>query len=74
MLVITVYWKISMHSAGAAGLATLVFAVLGAQVFAFTPVVLVAWSRLYLKRHTFMQVLAGGILGTVVFILLLSTG
>ena len=74
ILLITVSWKISVHSASAAGVATLIFSMLGAHVFAFTPVVLVAWSRLYLKRHTFMQVLAGGILGMIVFMLLFSTG
>lgn len=73
VFVVTMYWKISVHSAGVAGVATLVATVLGTQTVAFVPLVLVAWSRVYLGRHTFPQVVAGGLLGTTLFVLLLST-
>ena len=58
------YWKISVHSMGVAGPTT-------ALIFAFGPVgsilglilPLVMWSRVYLKKHTVTQVIAGAILG-----------
>jgi membrane-associated phospholipid phosphatase len=72
ILWITVYWKISVHAAGAAAVATLVLTVLDtSKALSVMPVLLVAWSRLYLGRHTLAQVLAGGMLGTAVFTLLL---
>jgi membrane-associated phospholipid phosphatase len=68
---VTLYWKISVHAAGAAGVATLVTALVGVPAVVFLPVLLVAWSRLYLRRHTLSQVVAGGLLGAVVFAALL---
>jgi membrane-associated phospholipid phosphatase len=58
------YWKISVHSMGVAGPTT-------ALIFAFGPVgsilglilPLVMWSRVYLKKHTMTQVIAGAVLG-----------
>jgi len=69
IVVITLYWKISVHAASAASLATLVSALLEAKLLAIlpVPVLVVAWSRLYLGRHTLAQVVAGGVLGAVVF-------
>ena len=40
----------------------------GGLALLLTPVVLVGWSRLYLKRHTLPQVLAGGMLGSTIFL------
>lgn len=71
VLGVTLYWKISVHAAGAAGVATLVTALVGVPAVVFLPVLLVAWSRLYLRRHTLSQVVAGGLLGAVVFAALL---
>lgn len=69
VVVVTLYWKISVHAAGAASLATLVSALLEAKLLAVlpVPVLVVSWSRFYLGRHTLAQVVAGGILGAVVF-------
>ena len=44
----------------------------GGLALVLTPVVLVGWSRLYLKRHTFPQVLAGSVPGAMIFLVLLS--
>jgi membrane-associated phospholipid phosphatase len=71
VLAVTLYWKISVHAAGATGVSTLVVALVGAPTVVFLPVLLVAWSRLYLGRHTLSQVVAGGLLGAVVFAALL---
>jgi membrane-associated phospholipid phosphatase len=59
-------WKISAHSMGAAGsLAALTFA-LGPQVLYLFPIVLiVGWSRIQLKCHTFIQVFGGIVLAFV---------
>ena len=72
VLWITLYWKISVHAAGAAAVATLVLTVFDeSKALTCMPVLLVAWSRLYLGRHTLPQVLAGGMLGAAVFTFLL---
>lgn len=68
LLAITLRWKISVHSAAAAGLAVfawLLFATAALPFFLLLP--LVAWSRLRLGRHTLTQILAGTALGSGVF-------
>lgn len=72
-LVVTLQWKISLHCAGAAGMATLLTGVLGMQgMLAFTSVAMVAWSRIRLGRHTIPQALAGSVLGALIFLLALA--
>ena len=71
-MLVTLYWKISIHSAGAAAMAILLSTTYGGLTLVLTPMVLVGWSRLYLKRHTFPQVLAGRVLGSMIFLVLLS--
>lgn len=67
---ITFYWKISLHCAAAAGLAVLSVYVGGRIAL---PVVigvpLVAWSRLYLRRHTLSQTCMGALVGGALFIM-----
>jgi len=61
---ITLRWKISLHCAAAAILAELLlvyFGPLAAPVAMSVP--LIAWSRLYLRRHTLAQTIAGAGLG-----------
>lgn len=68
-MLITLHWKISLHCAGAAGVAAILATVIGVRgMWAATPVLMVAWSRVYLGRHTLSQTLAGSILGALVFI------
>lgn len=70
--VVTLQWKISLHCAGVAGIATLLTGVLGIQgVIAFMSVGMVAWSRIRLGRHTIPQALAGSAMGALIFILAL---
>ena len=76
MTVITLYWKISIHSVGIAGPAmalSLVFWPWGMLYFLLLPPI--AWSRYVLKRHTPAQLAAGALTGFVitgaVFMLLL---
>lgn len=64
MLLITTRWKISGHSAGAAGFSVLLWALFGpaaAPAFLIIPIVL--WGRVYLDRHDFLQTLAGCLAG-----------
>lgn len=64
--VITRWWKVSVHTAVAAGTATVLVAVLGAGWWpCWAAVAAVGWSRVVLRRHTLAQVLVGAPLGAV---------
>jgi membrane-associated phospholipid phosphatase len=65
--VITLWWKISIHAAIAAGAATVLLLVFGPALLVVWPLVaLIAWSRVQVGDHTPAQVLAGVALGIVV--------
>jgi membrane-associated phospholipid phosphatase len=65
--VITLWWKVSVHAAIAAGAATVLMLVFGPALLAAWPLVaLIAWSRVQVGDHTPAQVLAGVALGIVV--------
>jgi membrane-associated phospholipid phosphatase len=65
--VITLWWKISVHAAIAAGAATVLTLVFGTALLAAWPLVaLICWSRVQVGDHTPAQVLAGVALGVVV--------
>lgn len=66
--VINFFWLISLHSTGIVATFLLVGLVFGwaASLIVLPFVFLVSGVRLYLKRHTPMQVLAGAALGAVV--------
>ncbi len=77
MLFITLRWKISGHSAGAAAFSVLLwglYGVVAAPVLLILP--LVIWARVTLKRHDMSQSLAGALLGgaTVLAIFLWAGG
>ena len=64
---ITLWWKISVHAAIAAGAATVLLLVFGLALLVVWPLVaLIAWSRVQVGDHTPAQVLAGIALGIVV--------
>lgn len=64
VLLVTRWWKVSVHTTGIAGpLVALTFA-FGPVVYPFyLLIIIVGLSRIYLKRHTVMQVVAGGVMG-----------
>jgi membrane-associated phospholipid phosphatase len=64
---ITLWWKISVHSAAAAGVATLIWSLVGATLPLLAGVVIIAWSRVRLRRHTVTQTIAGAALGFAIF-------
>jgi hypothetical protein len=74
-LVVTLWWKLSVHTAAASGTVAILALTFGPTLTLTAPTVaLVAWSRVRLGDHTPAQTLAGAALGglvaTTVFILL----
>jgi membrane-associated phospholipid phosphatase len=66
MTVVTTRWKISFHAGGAAGATALMIWQFGAIATVLLPALAgVCWSRIYLRRHTVTQVLAGLAVGAV---------
>jgi membrane-associated phospholipid phosphatase len=64
---ITHYWKISLHTAVAAGTATITIIVYGpVAVGGWAVVTATGWSRLHFREHTPAQVLAGAIVGSII--------
>ena len=64
---VTLWEKISVHAAIAAGAATVLTLLFGAAALAVWPVVaLIAWSRVEVGDHTPAQVVAGAALGVAV--------
>lgn len=66
ILLITLHWKISVHSAAIAAMLAFLLYLTGSQAVSALPVLpLVAWSRVRLRRHTPAQTVAGAVLGAV---------
>ena len=75
-MLVTLWWKVSLHTAAASGTVAILVLTLGPSLLLALPAIaLVAWSRIRLGDHTPAQTLAGAVLGglvaTTVFILLL---
>ena len=65
--VVTLAWKISIHTAVASGTATILFLVFGPALLLTWPLVAcVGWSRMELRDHSPAQVIAGAVVGTLV--------
>lgn len=65
-LVITLRWKISLHSAAVSSAAVLGWTTVGWSGVALALTVpVVAWARVHLRRHTLMQTIGGALLGVV---------
>jgi len=64
---VTTVWKISMHTAVAAGTSVILALVFGPWLlFTLALPVAVGWSRVHLHAHTRAQVIVGGALGAVI--------
>ncbi|MGZ6365528.1 MAG: hypothetical protein ACXWPS_06125 [Ktedonobacteraceae bacterium] len=73
MMVITLWWKISMHASSFGGVATMLTVLYGAVMLPlFVLLVLVSWSRVVLRRHTIPQVIAGSLAGIVLSLVILK--
>jgi membrane-associated phospholipid phosphatase len=66
-LVVTLFWKMSIHTAVVSGSVVILAFVFGPVLLLTAPLVaLVAWSRVELGDHTFAQVAGGAGLGALV--------
>lgn len=67
---ITLFWKISFHSAAISTAAVITLALEGVPsvwvVAVITLVIIIGWARINLRRHTSAQVIAGSLVGGVV--------
>ena len=75
ILIITKFWKISMHNYGLSAMAYLIYAFtndIWLSVLYLILVTITGYARIYLKKHTFSQVIAGTILGILVNYILLN--
>ena len=62
-LLITRYWKISLHLVGMTGSVTVLTLVYGPLFLLLSPLIpLIGWARWYVHAHTFFQALAGSTL------------
>lgn len=67
MFTISNYWKISLHMVGVSGFATILVFVFGPGAWwVFLSLPIVAWARLFRKKHTPAQLLAGAIGGFLI--------
>ncbi len=73
MMIITLWWKISMHASSLGGVATMLTVLYGAVMLPlFVLLVLVSWSRVVLRRHTIPQVIAGSLAGIVLTLVIVK--
>ncbi len=73
IFLITLRWKISVHSATATTMAVLSYKVVGSPAWPLLVTVpIIAWSRVKLRRHTPAQTMAGILLGGLITLLGLS--
>ncbi|GHO89392.1 hypothetical protein [Dictyobacter formicarum] len=66
-LIVTRYWKISLHLVGMAGAVTVFVLLFGPRWLALSPLVfLVGWARWQVRAHTVLQAIAGTCLAVFV--------
>ncbi|MDH6137631.1 membrane-associated phospholipid phosphatase [Kitasatospora sp. MAA4] len=67
ILAVTVFWKVSVHTAVSSGAIAMLAIAYGPWMLGLYPLVaVVGWSRVELKDHTLAQVLVGTVLGAAV--------
>lgn len=73
LMLITFWWKISMHASILSGSIAALAAIYGQIVWpAFLLIILVGWSRVVLKRHTTTQVIAGSLLSITLILAVIA--
>jgi hypothetical protein len=71
LLLVNRVWKVSVHSAGVTGPIFALIFVFGLMVLPLSLlIVLVSWSRIKLKKHTFRQTFVGSLIPIVVGLML----
>jgi len=72
MMVVTLWWKISIHASSLAAVATVLTALYGLVLLtSFVLLIAVCWSRVVLRRHTLGQVVAGSLVSIALTSLIL---
>jgi membrane-associated phospholipid phosphatase len=67
MLVLSRFWKVSIHCATAGGLLGVLFVLFGAwALLGLIVLAVIAWSRVLLDAHTWAQVTVGALLGFLI--------
>lgn len=67
MMTISIFWKISLHAGGVGGFSSALTYFFGlAWALTYLGILLVGWSRVHRRRHTWAQVAVGGIVGSAV--------
>lgn len=73
-LAITIFWKISIHTACAAGTLAILVLEFGPAMWALLPLVAaIAWARVALRDHSSSQVIAGGVVGFAVAAMMMAS-
>lgn len=71
LFLITLLWQVSVHTATTAGLVTFACLAFGPAAACWALLVpLVAWARIFLRKHTLAQTVAGACLGSSCFLAL----
>jgi len=71
LLLVNSFWKVSVHSAGVTGPIFALIFVFGLMVLPLSlMIVLVSWSRIKLKKHTFTQTFVGSLIPIAVGLVL----
>lgn len=66
-LLVSMFWKMSIHAACAAGTVAVLMTLVNPWLVVLTPAVaLTAWARVTLKDHTVAQVCVGAVVGAVI--------
>ena len=66
-ILITLFWKISMHASSLASALTMLTILYGSYFIVALPLLIaVCWSRVVLRRHTIAQVIGGSLINIVV--------
>jgi membrane-associated phospholipid phosphatase len=73
LMITTLWWKISIHASSLGGAATMLTILYGAAMLpCFFLLILVSWSRVVLRRHTILQVIAGSLVSILLSLLILK--
>jgi membrane-associated phospholipid phosphatase len=73
LMIITFWWKVSMHASSLSGAITMLSILYGKIMLpAFLLVLLVSWSRVVLRRHTIAQVTVGSLMSIILSWIFLS--
>jgi hypothetical protein len=68
---INLWWKISLHSAFAAALTSILVLLHGViGLLALVPALLIAWSRFELRQHSAAQIVAGIVLASLIAVII----